>query len=62
MKVIDLFSGIGGFSLGLEAVGFQTVQFVEQDPFCQKVLKHHWPNVPTLIAKIGALIMEYEEF
>ena len=46
MKVIDLFSGIGGFSLGLEAVGFQTVQFVEQDPFCQKVLKHHWPHVP----------------
>jgi len=46
MKVIDLFSGIGGFSLGLEAVGFQTVQFVEQDPFCQKVLKHHWSHVP----------------
>ena len=44
--MIDLFSGIGGFSLGLEAVGFQTVQFVEQDPFCQKVLKHHWPHVP----------------
>jgi len=46
MKVLDLFSGIGGFSLGLERAGFTTVQFVEIDPFCQKVLRKHWPEVP----------------
>lgn len=46
MKVLDLFSGIGGFSLGLERAGMQTVAFCEIDPFCQKVLKKHWPDVP----------------
>lgn len=46
-KVLDLFSGIGGFSLGLERTGgFETVAFCEIDPFCQKVLKKHWPDVP----------------
>ena len=47
VKVLDLFSGIGGFSLGLEAAGsFQTVAFCEQDKFCQAVLRKHWPDVP----------------
>ena len=46
MKVLDLFSGIGGFSLGLERAGMETVAFCEIDLFCQKVLKKHWPNVP----------------
>ena len=46
MKVLDLFSGIGGFSLGLERAGFETVAFCEVEPFCQKVLKKHWPDVP----------------
>lgn len=46
MKVLDLFSGIGGFSLGLERAGFETVAFCECEPFCQEVLKKHWPNVP----------------
>ena len=47
MKVIDLFSGIGGFSLGLESTGgFETVQFVEYDKWCQKVLAKNFPNVP----------------
>ena len=47
LKVLDLFSGIGGFSLGLERTGgFETVAFCEIDPFCQKVLKKHWPEVP----------------
>jgi len=47
LKVLDLFSGIGGFSLGLEQTGgFETTQFVEQDPKAQLVLKKHWPNIP----------------
>ncbi len=46
MKVLDLFSGIGGFSLGLERAGMQTVAFCEIEPFCRAVLKKHWPSVP----------------
>jgi DNA (cytosine-5)-methyltransferase 1 len=46
LKLLDLFSGIGGFSLGLESTGgFETIAFVEKDDFCQKVLKKHWPNI-----------------
>lgn len=46
-RVLDLFSGIGGFSLGLERTGgFKTVAFCEIDPFCRKVLAKHWPEVP----------------
>lgn len=44
---VDLFSGIGGFSLGLEATGgFRTTAFCEIDPFCQRILRKHWPDVP----------------
>lgn len=47
LTVLDLFSGIGGFSLGLERTGgFRTVAFCEIDPFCRKVLAKHWPDVP----------------
>ncbi len=47
IKVLDVCSGIGGFSLGLEATGsFETVAFCEVDKFCCKVLNKHWPNVP----------------
>lgn len=46
LKILDLFSGIGGFSLGLESTGFfETIGFVEKDKFCQKVLKKHWNNI-----------------
>lgn len=45
MKVLDLFSGIGGFSLGLEKAGMETVAFCEIDPHCSKVLEKHWPRV-----------------
>jgi DNA (cytosine-5)-methyltransferase 1 len=45
-KVLDLFSGIGGFSLGLERTGFfKTICFVEIDNYCQRVLHKHWPEV-----------------
>ena len=46
MKVLDLFSGIGGFSLGLERAGFKTAAFCEVNPVCRQVLKNHWPQVP----------------
>jgi DNA (cytosine-5)-methyltransferase 1 len=46
MKVLDLFSGIGGFSLGLEAAGMEAVAFCEFDDHARKVLTKHWPNVP----------------
>ena len=49
LKVLDLFSGIGGFSLALESTGhFQTIGFVENDEYCQAVLQHHFPEVPIL--------------
>jgi len=48
LKILDLFSGIGGFSYAAERLvgGFETVAFCEIDPYCQKVLKKHWPDVP----------------
>ena len=48
MKLLDLFSGIGGFSLGAEYNNIKTVGFVEKDAYCQKVLRKHWPDVPIL--------------
>ena len=47
LKVLDLFSGIGGFTLGLDSTGFfETVKFVEMDKYCQKVLQKNFPNIP----------------
>jgi len=44
---LDLFSGIGGFSLGMEATKrIKTVAFCDIDKFCKKVLNKHWPTVP----------------
>jgi DNA (cytosine-5)-methyltransferase 1 len=44
---LDLFSGIGGFTLAAKQVGgITTTQFVEIDPDAQTVLSHHWPQIP----------------
>lgn len=46
LKVLDLFAGIGGFSLGMEKTGlYETVAFCEWDEKAQNVLKKHWPSV-----------------
>ena len=48
LKLLDTFAGIGGFSYAAEKIigGFETTQFIEIEPYCQKVLKKHWPDVP----------------
>jgi len=46
LRHLDLFSGIGGFSLGLEATGgFETVAFCDIEEYPRKVLEKHWPRV-----------------
>lgn len=46
IKIGSLFAGIGGFERGIEAAieGAETIWQVEREPFCQKVLRKHWPN------------------
>lgn len=46
LRLLDLFSGIGGMSLGFERAGFQTVAFCEIDFRCRNVLAYHWPGIP----------------
>jgi len=61
MKLLDTFAGIGGFSYAAEKLvgGFKTTQFIEINPFCQKILNKHWSHVPihdditTFTAKSG---------
>ena len=61
MKLLDTFAGIGGFSYAAEKLvgGFETTQFIEINPFSQKILNKHWPHVPihdditTFTAKSG---------
>jgi len=42
----SLFSGIGGFDLGFDRAGMRCAWQVEIDPYCQRVLQKHWPEVP----------------
>ena len=48
ITLLDTFAGIGGFSYAADKLvgGFKTTQFIEINPFCQKILKKHWPDIP----------------
>ena len=56
MRVLDIFSGIGGASLGLHWAGMRTVAFCEQDEFAAGVLRRRWPEVPVYadVRRLGA--------
>jgi DNA-cytosine methyltransferase len=46
LKILDLFSGLGGFSLGLERTGsFETIAFCDNDKYSKLVLQKHWKGV-----------------
>jgi DNA (cytosine-5)-methyltransferase 1 len=62
VKVLSLFSGAGGFDVGLEAAGMQTVFQCEYDKHCLSVLERHWPDVPRwgdVSTLTGAYILEH---
>ena len=48
LELLDLFSGIAGFSYAAEKIvgGYKTTQFVEKDPYCQSVIRKNFPNIP----------------
>jgi DNA (cytosine-5)-methyltransferase 1 len=46
MKLLDTFAGIGGFSLGLESSGMETIAFCEIEDYPRKVLAKNWPGIP----------------
>ena len=48
LKLLDLFSGIAGFSYAAEKIvgGYKTTQFVEKDSYCQSVIRKNFPNTP----------------
>ena len=48
LRFVELFAGIGGFSLGFERAGMECVGHVEIEPYAQKVLLKHWPDVPLM--------------
>ncbi len=46
LRVLDLFSGIGGSALAAHWAGMQTVAFSEIDPYCVKLLAKRFPGIP----------------
>ena len=46
MNVLSLFSGVGGFDLGLENAGMKTIYQCEWDKHATRILERHWPQVP----------------
>lgn len=61
-KLLDLFAGVGGFSYAAHYLGFaETTQFVEINPYCQKVLNKNFPNIP-VHADITTYHPQFREF
>jgi DNA (cytosine-5)-methyltransferase 1 len=60
VKVGSLFSGIGGFDLGLERAGFESAWFCEADPYATRVLRKHWPELP-VFPDVRELTAEWAE-
>ena len=53
-KVLDLFSGLGGFSLGLERTGhFETIAFCDNDKFSKLILDKHWKGIKVYEHRTG---------
>jgi DNA (cytosine-5)-methyltransferase 1 len=48
MRKASLFSGIGGIDLAAHWAGMETVMFCEREPYCQRVIRKHWPHVPII--------------
>jgi DNA (cytosine-5)-methyltransferase 1 len=46
LRVLDLFSGIGAYALGLERAGMSIAAFCEIEEYPRRVLRRHWPDVP----------------
>ena len=47
LKLLDTFAGIGGFSLAAHLLGgFETIGFVEREPFCKSILSQNFPGIP----------------
>lgn len=61
MNGLSLFSGVGGLDVAFEACGGNIIAFCEIDPFCQKVLKKHWPKVPCFV-DIREVVGTHESF
>ena len=63
MKFIDLFAGIGGFSLGFEQAGLICISQVENNPYCLKILNKRWPNVKKYnnVENVGGHNLEYAD-
>ena len=62
LRVLDLFSGIGGFSLGLEKSGyFETTTFCEIEDYCQRVLEKNFPDVP-IVSDVTSLHVKEGEY
>ena len=63
MKFIDLFAGIGGFSLGFEQAGLRCISQVENNPYCLKILNKRWPNVKKYnnVENVGGHNLEYAD-